>query len=121
MSTNAVQPKRGEIWLVNLDPTIGSEIQKTRPVVVISANKMGRLPVKLIVPITDWKPSFSRNAWHIKIKPDASNGLRKLSAIDTLQMRSVDLKRFIRKLGTASSQTLIKTTLSIATIIAADD
>jgi mRNA interferase MazF len=39
--------KRGEVWLVNLDPTIGSEIKKTRPAVIISSDLMGILPVKL--------------------------------------------------------------------------
>ncbi|MGB3295913.1 MAG: type II toxin-antitoxin system PemK/MazF family toxin, partial [Phormidesmis sp.] len=90
-------PKRGEVWLVNLDPTLGSEIKKTRPAIVISADKIGKLPVKLIVPITDWKTNFAQNVWHIKMKPTDSNGLSKTSAADTLQMRSIDLQRFIRK------------------------
>jgi mRNA-degrading endonuclease toxin of MazEF toxin-antitoxin module len=47
-------PKRGEIWLVNLDPTVGAEIQKTRPAIVISSDYIGKLPLKLVVPITDW-------------------------------------------------------------------
>ena len=46
-------PKRGEIWLVNLDPTIGVEIKKTRPAIVINSNIIGKLPLKLVVPITD--------------------------------------------------------------------
>ena len=45
-------PKRGEIWLVNLDPTVGAEIQKTRPAIVISSDYIGKLPLKLVVPIT---------------------------------------------------------------------
>ncbi len=52
-------PKRGEIWLVNLDPTVGAEIQKTRPAIVISSDYIGKLPLKLMVPITDWKDSFA--------------------------------------------------------------
>ena len=45
-----VLPLRSEIWLVNLNPTIGSEIRKTRPVVVISVDSIGKLPLKLIAP-----------------------------------------------------------------------
>jgi mRNA interferase MazF len=45
-------PKRGEIWLVNLDPTVGAEIQKTRPAIVISSDCIGKLFLKLVVPIT---------------------------------------------------------------------
>jgi len=39
-------PKRGEVWLVNLDPTVGAEIRKTRPAVVVSSDAVGILPVK---------------------------------------------------------------------------
>jgi len=42
---------RGEIWLVNLEPTLGAEIRKTRPVVVISSNAIGVLPIRLVAPI----------------------------------------------------------------------
>jgi len=43
-------PQRGEIWLVNFDPTIGAEIRKTRPAVVVSSDAVGRLPIKLVAP-----------------------------------------------------------------------
>ena len=47
-SPTSSAPRRGDIWLVNLDPTVGSEIQKTRPAVVVSSDAVGRLPVKLV-------------------------------------------------------------------------
>ena len=49
-------PKRREIWLVNFDPSVGTEIRKTRPAIVVSSDAVGRLPIKLIAPLTDWKP-----------------------------------------------------------------
>ena len=49
----AATPKRGEVWTVNFDPTIGAEIGKARPAVVIGLESIGRLPLKLVVPITD--------------------------------------------------------------------
>ena len=49
-----INPKRGEIWLINLDPTIGAEIKKTRPAVVVNSDYIGKLPLKLVVPITNW-------------------------------------------------------------------
>ena len=52
-SPDASTPLRGEIWLVNFDPTIGSEIRKTRPAVVVSSDAVGRLPIKLVAPVTD--------------------------------------------------------------------
>ena len=50
-------PRRGEIWLVNFAPTVGAEIKKVRPAIVISSDSVGKLPIKLIAPITDWKGS----------------------------------------------------------------
>ncbi|MFO5527843.1 MAG: type II toxin-antitoxin system PemK/MazF family toxin, partial [Cuspidothrix sp.] len=73
MTTNRDLPKRGEIWLVNFDPTIGAEIKKVRPAVVISSDAVGKLPIKLIAPVTDWKTYFLQNFWHVKIEPDTTN------------------------------------------------
>jgi PemK-like, MazF-like toxin of type II toxin-antitoxin system len=50
--------RRSEIWLVRLDPTVGTEISKTRPAVIVNDNAIGVLPLKVIVPITDWKECF---------------------------------------------------------------
>jgi len=50
---------RGEIWLLNLDPTVGTEISKTHPCVIVNDDAIGILPLKVIVPITDWKNSFA--------------------------------------------------------------
>jgi mRNA interferase MazF len=110
-------PQRGEIWLVNLDPTVGSEIRKTRPVVVLSSDSIGRLPLKLVVPITDWKPAFAADFWHIQLEPSAQNGLTKVSAADALQTRSVDTRRFVKPLGVISSEDLQEITLAIVAII----
>lgn len=110
-------PKRGEIRLVNLDPTVGAEIQKTRPTIVISSDYIGKLPLKLVVPITDWKASFASDLWHIRLDPTDQNGLTKPSAADALQSRSLDTRRFIRKLGTLPDSDLQEITKAIAAII----
>ena len=110
-------PKRGEIWLVNLDPTIGAEIKKTRPTIVISSDFVGKLPLKLVVPLTDWKNSFANNLWHVRIEPNTTNGIAKVSAADILQTRSLDRQRFVRKLGTASIDNLQEITIAMAGVI----
>jgi mRNA interferase MazF len=110
-------PKRGKIWLVNFDPTIGAEIRKSRPAVVISSNAVGKLPIKLIAPITDGKSYFTQNFWHIKIEPNTTNGLTKIFAIDALQIRGVDLQRFIQKLGNADSSKMQEISIAIPTIL----
>jgi mRNA interferase MazF len=91
--------KRGEIWLVNLDPTIGSEIRKTRPAVIISSDLVGILPLKIVVPFTDWKDRYASAAWIVRIDPDDNNGLSKSSAADGLQVRSVSHIRLAKRLG----------------------
>src|SRR2546422_4669282 len=105
-SPNLPSPKRGEIWLVGFDPTIGSEIRKTRPAVVISSDAVGRLPIKLVAPITDWKGRFTSSLWHVRIDPDPLNGLTKSSAVDALQLRGMDHQRFVHKLGDVSPSQL---------------
>jgi mRNA interferase MazF len=109
--------KRGEIWLVNLDPTVGAEIQKTRPAIVISSDYIGKLPLKLVVPITDWKPAFASDLWHVRLDPTEQNGLTKPSAADALQSRSLDTRRFIRKLGTLPDSDMQEITKAIVAII----
>lgn len=117
LTINPETPKRGEIWLVNFDPTVGSEIKKIRPALVISSDAAGKLPIKLVAPITDWKPYFAKNFWHVKIEPEIEIGLTKASAIDTLQLRGIDLQRFIRKLGNISNSKMVEITIAILTII----
>ena len=91
--------KRGEIWLVNLDPTVGSEIKKTRPAVIVNADSLGKLPLKIIVPVTDWKNHYSIAPWMIKLTPTAQNGLSKTSSADCFQVRSGSQIRLTKKLG----------------------
>ena len=116
-SPSASTPQRREIWLVNFDPTIGTEIQKTRPAVVVSSDAVGRLPIKLVAPITDWKAYFAPNIWHVRIEPEPTNGLTKVSAVDTLQLRGMDKQRFIQKLGEVSPTTMEEIVLAVTAII----
>ena len=116
-SPDASIPQRGEIWLVNFDPTVGTEIRKTRPAVVVSSDAVGRLPIKLVAPATDWKEHFAPNIWHVRIDPDPANGLTKVSAVDALQLRGMDHRRFVRKLGQLSPTTMEEIVLAIAAIV----
>lgn len=53
-------PKRGEVWNVNFDPSVGAEIRKIRPAVVISSDAVGRLPIKIVVPATEFVSRLGR-------------------------------------------------------------
>lgn len=109
--------KRGEIWLVNLEPTLGVEIKKIRPVIVLNSDAIGKLPLRLVAPFTDWKSYFSQNPWHIKIKPNNINNLSKISAVDTLQLRGLDIQRFHKKIGLLSPEEMRSITIAILTVI----
>jgi len=82
---------RGDIWLVRLDPTVGSEIKKTRPCVVVSPEGLNHLPVHLVVPMTTGsRPSPFRPMVEFA-------GRRGLLLPD--QIKSIDRERMLRKLG----------------------
>ncbi len=114
-----MRPKRGEIWLVSLNPTLGAELQKTRPVVVVSADTLGVLPIKLIVPFTGWSERYSGKLWLVRVDPTAKNGLSKSSAADALQTRSVSVERFISRTGVLEPQALQRIAQSLAVLVAA--
>lgn len=97
---------RGEIWLINLDPTIGAEIKKTRPAVIVSSDAVGILPLKIIVPITDWKDRYAQYPWMIQLTKNPKNGLSKDSAADAFQVRSVDQQRLVKCLGEVQAETI---------------
>ena len=94
--------KRGEIWRINLDPSIGAEIRKTRPALILSVDAIGSLPLRVVVPITGWKDKFAQATWLVRLEPDKNNKLDKLSAADTFQLRSVSETRFVDLIGTLS-------------------
>ncbi|TAK56827.1 MAG: type II toxin-antitoxin system PemK/MazF family toxin, partial [Bacteroidetes bacterium] len=108
---------RGEVWLINLDPTIGAEIKKTRPAVIVSNDEIGILPLKVIVPITEWKERYRIAPWMVYLEPNANNGLDKLSAADAFQVRSVAQERFVKKIGNLSEEAMENIQKSLAVVL----
>ena len=108
--------RRGEIWLINLDPTVGSEIRKTRPAVIVNDDAIGILPLRVILPITAWQERYAVAAWMVRLAPDAENGLEKLSAADAFQVRSVSQTRFVRRLGNVSFEAMQKISRALAVV-----
>lgn len=98
--------KQSEVWLIDLDPTKGAEIQKKRPAIIVNDNILGKLPLKVVVPITDWKDRYGIAPWMVKLEPNAQNGLSKESAVDCFQVRSLSQERLIKKLGFVDENTL---------------
>lgn len=112
--------RRGEVWLVRLNPTIGAEIGKTRPGVIVSDDEIGILLLKVIVPITGWNNDFSTFDWMVRLEPNADNGLTKLSAADTFQVRSVSQQRLVRKVGILSDTIMQEITDALAILLNID-
>ncbi|MCH8487231.1 MAG: type II toxin-antitoxin system PemK/MazF family toxin [Candidatus Cyclonatronum sp.] len=109
--------KQGEIWLINLDPTVGAEIKKTRPAIIVNNNALGKLPLKIIVPITDWKDRYETAIWMTKLKPDKENGLTKVSAADSFQVRSVSQERILKQIGTVSETIMNEIRIGLAKVL----
>src|SRR5437016_12640526 len=89
---------RGEVWDVNFDPTIGAEIKKIRPGLVINVPNVGRLPLTIIVPITEWKPAYEDYVWFTYLASTPENGLTKPSGADAFQLKSLSDLRLVRRL-----------------------
>jgi mRNA interferase MazF len=100
--------KQSEIWLVNLDPTIGTEINKTRPCLVIGDDTIGRLKSKTVLPITGWNEMYDQVPWMVRCEPTSENGLSKTSAIDAFQIRNLSTKRFIKRIGVIDEDLLVE-------------
>ncbi len=112
--------KQGEIWLINLDPTVGAEIKKTRPAIIVNDNALGKLPLKIIVPITDWKDRYEIAPWMIRVVPDKANGLTKVSAADSFQIRSVSQERFVKQIGNVSEKIMDQIRIGLAKVLSID-
>jgi len=108
---------QGEIWRISLDPTIGAEINKSRPAIIISTNVLGKLPLKIIAPITDWKEQFCNYPWMVKITPTKQNCLIKVSAIDCFQVRSVSVERFAELVGSAAPEIITQIQEAVVKVI----
>lgn len=95
----ASAPRRGDVFLVALDPTLGREIKKTRPCVVVSPDELNEhLTTVMIAPMTT-----GRHPYPFRVPCR----FRKRSGVVVLdQLRTVDTRRLVRRLGKLSAQTV---------------
>lgn len=93
----------GEVYLVNLDPTIGDEIKKTRPVVVLNAGDQKNLRLAIVAPVTRWQRRWDGNPFSLTLEPGPFHGLAKKSVVDCFQIRALSHNRFVRRLGEVTS------------------
>ena len=91
---------RGEVYLVRLDPTLGSEIQKTRPCVVVSPDELNaHLRTVIVAPMTTSGRAYP---WRIRCRFQQRSGYIVLD-----QLRTVDRERLVKKLGRLAGSTLV--------------
>jgi mRNA interferase MazF len=100
-----IQPKRGEVYLVNFDPTIGAEIQRTRPALVVQNDIANRhSPITIVAAITSQfdDPLYPTE---VLIQPP-EGGLMLPSVVLLNQIRSIDKRRLVRRLGVLTPATM---------------
>ena len=107
--------KTGEIWLVNFFPSVGDEIKKTRPAVVVGNDMIAGLDLRIVVPITNVGKIV--RPWHIRIKPSNSNNLTKESFVECFQLKFVSHLRFGRRIGSLSSADMDSVKVCIAEVL----
>ena len=101
----------GEVWLVQLDPTVGSEIQKTRPCVLVSPPEMHKhLRTVIVAPMTTGARSA---AFRVPITFKGKTGLILLD-----QIRTIDKARLVRREGAVHAATLKRTLTTLQTMFA---
>ena len=101
---SAIQPSRGEVWSVNLDPVKGREQAGRRPALVLSVDQFNHGPAELVVviPITSKAKGIP---FHVSVDPP-EGGLSQLSFIKCEDVRSISKERLIQKFGVVTDQTM---------------
>ena len=100
------RPRRGEIYVVNFEPTVGAEIKKIRPAVIIQNDIANRWsPVTIVAAITSKSDDGRRYPTQVAVEA-SEGGLRVDSVILLNQIRSVDTSRLVRRLGVLRTETV---------------
>lgn len=100
-------PKRGELYLVNFDPTIGSEIKKTRPALILQNDIANRYsPVTIVAALTS---QLNESAYPIEVLIESpEGGLERRSVVLLNQVRAIDKQRLVAKLGALKPESMVK-------------
>jgi mRNA interferase MazF len=89
----------GSIWLVNFDPSIGTEIRKTRPAIIVSGTLFNQRRKVTVLPITSSAPDSRLLPVVVSIEPDSTNGLATDSFIVCIDPMTFDKQRLVKRLG----------------------
>ena len=86
---------------------------------IVSSDLVGILPLRVVVPLTDWKDRYAIAPWMVRINANSTSGLAKDSAADCFQVRSVSTERLMRKIGQVSDEEMEQIVESIKLVIEA--
>jgi len=89
---------RGEVWQMALDPVV-NDPARLRLVLILSSDAMAVLPLRVVVPLVEWREPFASAPWMVRIPPVLNSGLNTAMAADALQVRSVSTARLQTCLG----------------------
>ena len=99
-------PRRGQIYLVHFDPTVGHEIQKTRPGLVVQNDVSNQYSQITIVAAVTSRVSVVPYPVEVVVEPTKANGLTRASSICLNQIRSVDRQGLVKLLGEVDAGTM---------------
>lgn len=105
-------PKRGEVWLVNFDPTVGSEIRKTRPAAILQNDVGNRWsPITIVAVVTS---QFTEPLYPTEVRVRRpEGGLTEESVILLNQIRSIDKQRLVKRLGALKPDTIARMNVAL--------
>jgi mRNA interferase MazF len=112
--------RNGDIYWVNLDPSIGDEIRKKLPVIVLNAGHVKHLRLAIVLPVTGWKAQWECHPFFVSLDPTPANGLAKKSSVDCFQLRAISHDRFLERIGSASEAQMDEMKRAIALILDID-
>ncbi|MGH2356155.1 MAG: type II toxin-antitoxin system PemK/MazF family toxin [Chloroflexota bacterium] len=105
-------PQRGEIYWVNLDPTVGTEIAKTRPAVIISNDIGNQYSMRVIVAAVTSQGIDRVYPFEVLV-PSGVGGLREISKVLLDQIRSIDKRRLGRRIGALTVERMVEVDAAI--------
>ena len=107
-------PSRGDVWLVSLDPTVGHEVQKTRPAVVVSSNIYNRYNwVVVVMPLT----SHDTAEYDQVLITPPEGGVTAASVTLPDQIRAVDRRRLVKRLGRVGEEEMRRIDRSLRIVL----
>ena len=84
---------------------------------MVNTNAVSRLPVRLVIPLTEWKEKHSQYVWRLEVSPSELNGLTKRSAADALQIRCVSLERLKEHIGLLEADLMAELCAAVALVV----